>query len=86
MLSPQREASPGVIHVSSRMFIMYRGLGRGQDLDQCCPGKLFFNLKPEKGVCVDQRREWSPSDNLCSVFRHLSFQLQVLEELELDKA
>lgn len=75
MLSPEdggrgggREASPGVIHVSSQIYIISRGLGRDQDLDQCCPGKLFSDLKPKKGCVLTSLGSRSPRGNLYSVF------------------
>lgn len=87
MLSPEREASPGVILVSSQIYIIYRGLGRDQDIDHCCPGKLFSVLKPKKKTCVlTILGSRFPSGSQDSVSRHLSSQLGIFEELELDKA
>lgn len=48
IVSREREAFPGVIFVSSQIYIIYRGVGRDQHIDQCCPGKLFSALKPKK--------------------------------------
>lgn len=63
MLSPEREreGSPRVIYVSSQIFIIYRRLGKNQDLDLYGPGKLFSDLRPKKktkkkkggGPCAD---------------------------------
>lgn len=54
-----------------------------EDVDQCCPGELFADLKPKKGCVLTSRGSSSPRGSLYSVSRHL---LPELEEAELDEA
>lgn len=66
---------------------------QGQDLDQCCPGKLFsvlnhwdteFKVLPKKGLYADQPREQLPKWQPWVCIQHLSSQLGIFEESELD--
>lgn len=86
MLLPERVASPRVLHIFSQIYIIYRGLGKDQDLDLCCPGKLFSDLGPKKGCVLTNLGSRSPSGSVDSVSRSLSSQLGIFEESELGKA